>query len=137
MKNLIVNIGILILLLSFPLQYALDQHNHNIKTEFQYYVNTAKEEAKQKGYFTDEIIEDLKNKITTNLHIPESKIVINVTRTPKYRTNVFDERELIHYEIMIPISKIIAVNKLWGISDADNRTMYPIRGTTTSEAIIN
>jgi hypothetical protein len=137
MKELIVNVGILLLLLAFPMQYALDQHNHHKKSEFQYYVNAAKEKAKQEGYFTDQILNEFTNNVTDALNIPKSKIIINVTKTRKYRTNEYDERELIYYEFSIPINNIIAVNHLWGIPDANNKMMYTVNGTTTSEALLN
>lgn len=137
MKNIIVLCAVSLFLLAFPLQYTLQQQNHKNITEFQKYVNAAKEQAKQKGYFTNEIIEELKSNIVGNFkNIDENEIYINVTTSPKYRVNYFDERELINYEIGVPIKKILASNLFWGIPDTDNQYMYYIKGSTSSELVM-
>ena len=57
--------------------------------------------------------------------------------TPKYRTGDFDQRELIYYKISVPIEKIMAGNRFFGISDEDNMSMYTIESWTASELIGN
>lgn len=136
MKNLIVLLGALVILLTFPLQYALEQKNHHNLSQLYKFVNNAKEIAKQDGYFTDDNIDDLKVNILNEFdEIEEAEIIINVTRTPKYRVNTFDERELIYYEIGVPLKKIISSNAFWGIEDADNQMTYYIRNYTSSERV--
>lgn len=125
-----------ILLLSFPLQYALDNYNHNNIMAFYHYVNNAKEQAKQQGYFTDSIVDELKFNLSQQFDISEAELIIDVTETPKYRKNAFDETELIHYRIGVPINKVVAVNKLWGISDADNSGYIIIDEYASSELIM-
>ena len=134
MKELIVMGAVIVYLLTFPLQYALEQRNHHNISQFQQFVHVAKEKAKQKGYFTPAIITELKNNITTEFkNIDESEILVNVTITKKYRSNTFDERELIHYRIGVPIKKLIASNVFWGITDAENSYMYIIDRYAASE----
>ena len=60
MKQLIVLMGILPILLVFLLQYTLDQRNNDNISRFQDYVYQAKEQAKQKGCFTQEYLSTLK-----------------------------------------------------------------------------
>jgi len=134
MKQLIVLVAVTVFLLTFPLQYALEQKNHHNISEFQKYINIAKEKAKAEGYFTNDIINELKTNILNEFdNISESEIVIDVTSTPKYRTSTFDSRELIHYRIGVPIKKIIASNLFWGISEDENKFLYEINNYTTSE----
>ncbi len=137
MKQLIVMSAVIVLLLLFPLQYALEQRNYYDIGQFQKYVYNAKEAARVKGYFTDQIIDELKAHLLTEFEeIQESEIVIEVTRAPKFRTNTFDEREMIYYKIGIPLKKLIAANALLGISDEENRTYYFIESYAPSELVL-
>ncbi len=135
MKDLIVLMAVLLILLPFPLQYALEEYNHHQKAEVQSYVYSAKEKARQEGYFTTEIKTELIDKITDNFRITESEIIITTDDTRKYRTNEFDKAELIYYRIEVPIKGIIAAPAIWGVKDADNKAMYTIEGYAASEAI--
>lgn len=136
MKQLIVMSAVLILLLLFPLQYALEQKNYYYMGQFQKYVYNAKEEARAEGYFSNAIIDELKTNILGEFdNIDESEIIIDVTQIPKYRTNEFDEREMIHYKIGIPIKKLIAANSIMGISDDENKMYYYIENFASSELV--
>lgn len=135
MKDFIVLIAVLILLLPFPLQYALEEYNHNQKSEIQSYVFTAKEKAKQEGYFSEEIKEQLKENISNNLGIEESQIHIITDSKRKYRENKFNKDNLIYYKIEVPIKRIIAVPIIWGISNDENQSVYKVEGYVASEAI--
>jgi len=98
-------------------------------------IEVAKEEAAQAGCFTPEIIEDMMESFE-DAGIDSDEIVLGqITSTPKYRKNTFDERELITYEVGIPIKKIIANNDLYGISDADNQYVYWLKGEIASERV--
>lgn len=135
MKQFIVLIGILPFLLIFMLQYTLDQKNsHNIG-KLQEHVYSAKEMAKQEGRFTDEIRSDLIGKITADFNIAENEMEIILEGVPKYRTNDFDERELIYYKVSVPIEKVMVGNNFFGISDEENWYMYTIESWTASEFI--
>ena len=135
MKQLIVLMGVLPILLAFLMQYSLDQRNSDNISRLQEYEYQAKEQAKQKGCFTPEIREELIGKIERTFDIDEEDMIIELEEIPKYRTSVFDERELIHYRISVPIDKIMAGNRFFGISDEENRGMYTIESWTASELL--
>lgn len=135
MKQLIVLMGVLPILLVFLLQYTLDQRNNDSISRFQECVYQAKEQAKQKGCFTPEIKEDMVEKIERDFGIKEEEMVIELEEVPQYRTSVFDQRELIYYKVSVPIEKIMAGNRFFGINDEENRTMYTIESWTASERI--
>jgi len=137
LKQVIAIGAALILLLTFPLQYALEQKNHHNISQFQLYVNISKEKARFEGCFTDEIIIELKTNILNEFNnIDEAEIHVDVTTTPKYRQNEFDEAELIHYRIGVPIKKLIATNLFWGIPDEDNQYLYIIENECSSERLM-
>lgn len=136
MKQLIVALAVVILFLTFPLQYSQENINHYRRTQIDKYVKVAKEKAKANGYFTDENISELKTNILSVCNdLSESDITIDVDKIPKYRTNEFDDRELISYKIGVPVNKIVAANKFYGISDSDNKYVYYSDGKITSELI--
>ena len=136
MKQLIVLAGVLPLLLVFMMQYSLDQKNSATVSWLQEQVYTAKEQAKQEGCVSREITAELREKISSGLGIPESEVVIVATSTPKYRVNDFAgsrQRGLIEYSVSVPIDKIMAGGRLFGIREEDNRAVYTIEGVTASE----
>ena len=135
MKQLIVLIGVLPILLVFLLQYTLDQRNNDDISRLQDYVYQAKEQAKQQGCFTPEIREELIDNIEGYFDIKKEDMVIVLEEVPRYRTSVFDERELIYYRVSVPIEKIMAGNRFFGIPDEENRAMYTIESWTASELI--
>ncbi|MDD2189588.1 MAG: hypothetical protein PHV71_03260 [Eubacteriales bacterium] len=135
MKQLIVLMGVLPILLIFLAQYTLDQKNNDNINRFQECVYQAKEQAKQKGCFTAEIKEALIDKIENYFPLTEDEIEIVLEDVPKYRTSAFNERELIYYKVSVPIKKIMAGNRFFGIADEDNSGMYTIESWTASELI--
>lgn len=137
MNQYIAACFVLPLLLIFIVQYGLQVQNNYHLTQFQSIVEAAKEEAKQEGYFSEKIIQQMKKNIKeVYKEIDESEIVVDVTTTPKYRVNRFDEKELIQYKIGIPIKRIMAANHLWGISDEENQMMYYVKGFVASERLL-
>lgn len=137
MKQLIVLMGVLPILLVFLLQYTLDQRNNDNISRFQESVYQAKEQAKQTGCFTPEIKEAMVDRIERDFDVEEEDLIIELEEVPQYRTSVFDQRELIHYKVSVPIDKIMAGNRFFGISDEENRAMYTIESWTASERIRN
>lgn len=137
MKNFIVMCATTLLMLVFILQSPLDTINNTRIEQFNELVNRATEQARFDGYFTDFNINELKSNILAKFpNLSEGEIIINVTTTPKYRTNEFDEREVINFEIGVPIKKIIALNTLVGISDFDNQYIYKRSGYVLSEVLM-
>lgn len=115
---------------AYSVQMVNDRNMDRVDT----IVNAAKEEARQEGYFTSDITHRMVEDIQT-LGFEESEISVNVTSTPKYRTETFDDRELINYDIGVNIDKKIAANRMFGISDTENRGVYHVKGAVTSERL--
>ena len=135
MKQLIVLMGVLPILLVFLLQYTLDQRNNDNIGRLQEYVYQAKEQAKQEGCFTQEIREEMMNKIEKSFDIEEEDMIVDLEAVPKYRTSVFDRREMIHYRVSVPIDRLMAGNRFFGITDENNRGMYTIESWAASELV--
>lgn len=136
MKEFIVILATITLLIVFVMQYSVQQVNDYKINQFQLHVNVAKEKAKIAGRFTPEIKMELRNNIlNTYKDITSEEIIMDVEETPKYRTTEFDDRELIHFRIGVPIKKIIAGASLFGITNEQNKGYYIIEGDTTSELI--
>ncbi|HML38363.1 MAG TPA: hypothetical protein PKA19_13230 [Bacillota bacterium] len=135
MKQLIVLLGVLPIMLIFLMQYALDQRNNDNIIRFQECVYQAKEQAKQEGCFTPEIKKDMIGKIKRDFHIEEGDMVVELESVPQYRTSLFDQRELIYYKVSVPLEKLMAGNRLFGIPDSENRGMYTIESWTASELL--
>ncbi len=135
MKQFIVLMAVLPILLLFLAQFTLEQKNHKNMSTLQEYVYSAKEEAKQAGCFTEEIRQNLIRKICDRFAIAPEEIELVLEQIPRYRTTQFDQRELIYYKVGVPIEKLMAGNKLLGISDEANKGMYYIESWTASEKI--
>ena len=117
--------------------YSIQQANDHKINLFQLHVNNAKEKAKLAGMFTNDIKDELKNNIlATYRDVSESEIIMTFNDPRiKYRTNEFDERDLIHSRIGVPIIRIIAGASFFGITDEQNKGYYIIEGYTTSELV--
>jgi hypothetical protein len=135
MKQFIVLAAILPILMVFVMQFSLEQKNQNRIAAMQEIVYSAKEQAKQEGCFTPAIKTALAREIAGHFDLEEAAVRIEAESQVKYRKNEFDERELIHYKVSAPIQKIMAGNRLMGISDEDNRGWYTIEGRTASEKL--
>jgi hypothetical protein len=136
MNNFIAMALVLPLLLFFPAQYALQIKNQHNISALESIVESAKEEARQEGYFTPALINKIRVEIEEEFRdVSAGEIVIDVTETPKYRTDVYDHRELISYSIGAPIKKLSAANEFFGISDEDNSAMLCIKGSVASEKL--
>lgn len=135
MKHFIVLLAVLPIMLVFLFQFSLDQMNNHRIGRFQEHVYAAKEEAKQQGCFTEGIKVDLINNICKTFTITKEDISLELDEVPKYRSDIFDERELIHYKVSVPIEKVMAGHTFLGISDEENKTRYTIESWTASELI--
>lgn len=134
MKQLIVACLVLLLLLPFPLQTLLDNVNTANMTVFDSIVHSYAEKARMNGYFTPDIINDMVAEIAQKIKGMEaSDIIVDCTITPKYRTiDYYDERELIHYEVTIPIKNAYIGGVVF--NQEENRT-YTCKGAVTSEKL--
>ena len=136
MKQFIVLLAALQFLLLFLLQFSLEQQNSSRLSLLQTHVAAAKEIARQEGCFTQENITRLKTQIATDFELDVDDILVNVTTSPRYRVNLFDERELIDYQIIVPIRRIMAGNRFLGISDEENQSTILIQGSVASERLL-
>lgn len=129
MKDFIAVCAVVILLLSFPVQYALNIRNHYEMSLVQKHVNNAKELSRLQGCFTDAIVEELKTNIESDTAIEKDEIeVVSETMNTQQRRGM-----LIHYSVSVPIHKLIALEYLWGISAEDNTAKYTIDNYAVSE----
>ncbi len=135
MKQFIVLMAVLPLLLVFLTQYTLDQKNFDQIQQLQEIVYQAKEQAKQEGCFTISITNQMVNRIKTCFSIDGDSIQLELDTVPKYRTQQFDQRELIHYRVTVPIEPLMAGNRMFGISDDENSSLYSVEGWTASERL--
>ncbi|ACL77425.1 hypothetical protein [Ruminiclostridium cellulolyticum] len=136
MKNFLAGLAIVVLLIVFPLQSVLEISNERRIQRFSDIVYVAAQTARLDGYFKQTTIDKLKSDLMKEFpDLSDGDIYVNVTTTMKYRTNEFDEREAINYDIRIPIRKIVAVPAYWGISENENRTTAKRAGFVLSEVL--
>lgn len=137
MKEFLILCVIIPLLLFFPIQFTVNQINHHRMTTVQNIVYKSAKVAQQDGYFTNENINQMKADLASAFpSVNQSQIIVNCTLTPKYRKDAFDEREMIDYDVQIPIDQILAMPQFFGVSDADNKFMYPVKGQVPSERLL-
>jgi hypothetical protein len=135
-NNFIAAAIVLPILLFFVPQFALQIENTHNTEALSVIVESAKEKARQEGYFTTEILNEMRADIATEFkRISPSEIIVNATTTPKYRTDGFDRRELIEYSVGVPLKKLLAANRLFGISDEKNKAMVFLKGSIASERL--
>jgi len=135
-KTFIVTIAAVVLLMVFPMQNVQDIVNSHKIERFDEIVYSASQKARTDGRFTPSNISDMKGKILAVFpEVAEDELIVNVTTSVKYKRFDFDSRETIDYEIGVPIKKIVSLNKILGIADADNRTDYTIEGYVLSEVL--
>lgn len=134
MKQFIVLLAVVPILMFFMLQMGLDQKNSQITTIIQACVYSAKEDAKQEGCFTSEIVEKLKNDISRLTGIDKSYIQVEADDEVKYRYDIGDDR-LIKYKVSVYIDEVMAGGELLGITDSENAYEYVIDSYTASEKI--
>lgn len=136
MKNFLAGLAIVVLLIVFPLQSVLEISNERRIQRFSDIVYVAAQTARLDGYFKQTTIDKLKSNLMKEFKdLSDGDIYVNVTTTMKYRTNEFDEREAINYDIRIPIRKIVAVPAYWGISESENQTTAKRAGFVLSEVL--
>ncbi|MGD9677611.1 MAG: hypothetical protein AB7V16_04465 [Vulcanibacillus sp.] len=136
MKEYIVGIAIFVILMFFPLQWTINQVNHYKIQTVNNFVHNAAQKARTDGYFKEYNINELRMGIAVALDINQTQVRVNVTTTPKYRLDSFDIREMIQYEIGVPIEEVIAMQSFLGIEDEINGYEYIVKGEVPSELLI-
>lgn len=124
------------LLLFFPVQIALSQINHHQFVTAQEITHNHAQRARQYGYFRPEDISGLRSELARRLNMSANDIQINATTVPKYRFDRFTPGELIDYEVVIPVRRILAMNRFLGIPDEENQMLRVIKGQVHSEVLL-
>lgn len=142
MKQFLVLMAVLPLLLIFLLQFSLDQVNHSRIGLLSDCIYVAREQARQKGCFTQDIRDDLRERISQILDTDPESIQIDATEDPQYRLSGGSlleegglERGLIYYKISVPMGQIMAGPRLFGIREEDNQLIFAIESWTASELL--
>ncbi len=137
MKQLIVTVAVFILLMAVIIQIPLELLNYERRQAVMFYVNNAKERAKQEGCYTEAILNKLKKDINDNkklgLKISDEDIEATRESDIKYRLDKFKEGELIKLKINIPIDRIVAASAFFGLNNS--KGYYTIEVVTTSEKL--
>lgn len=131
MKELIVLCGVILILMTFPIQYALNVKNHYLMSHAQHQVQAMKEEARQIGYVSTDMSQALCKTLSEDTGISSDDIAVVATGLSERKTR----GELIYYKVSIPMKRLIASNAFWGINDSDNSGEYVIEGYAASEWI--
>lgn len=87
------------------------------------------QQASRDGYFTLENNIQMKEKIADVMAVDKDDIKITSDTMVKYRP------ELINYKIEVPINKVVPVNKLFGITDKQNKGKIVVEGKIMSERL--
>lgn len=124
--------ALFIILMFFPVQDSIDHVNHFREETAQQVVYKYAQIARMYGYFTPQILTNMKTDLSTKLSMAASDFSITVTTTPKYRMNAFHENETISFNVSFPV-KVIAFPRFWGIADSANQTDFIIQGQVPSE----
>lgn len=136
MKQLIVFLAVILFLMFFPLQIALSQINHHQLLTAQEIAHNYAQRARQHGYYRPEDISDLREELAERLNLDANQLIIRVTTTPKYRFDRFVPGELIDYEIIVPVNRLLVMNRFIGIPDEDNSMQQIIKGQVHSEVLL-
>ncbi len=134
MKQFIVLMAVLPIMLIFLLQFTADQVNGEKAAFIQSVVYAAKEDAKQEGYFTEEIKSRIVKEISEGISVPAEYIEVATGDEIKYRYAKGDGR-LIHYRVSVKLDGVMAGGRFLGISDNENTVTYVIDSYTASEKI--
>lgn len=134
MKQFIVLMAVLPILLLFLMQFSMDQRNSQRLGKIQDLIYISKESARQEGYFSLELKEKLREDLSRTAGVAPEEIIIECDDTIKYRYNSGEDR-LIYYRIEVPIKKVMAGSRIFGITEEENGYTYVIDSYTASEKI--
>lgn len=133
MKNFIVIAVSLPLMLALMCQLSLS-HVNNLRLQLAMeYIYAAREEAKQEGYFSDSVREELKERIAKLYGIDPSRVIIEgdtALSDIKYRNR--GER-FIHYRVSFPAGRLVL--DILTRNSRLNKSRYVIDNYTPSEKL--
>ncbi|MCL1810056.1 MAG: hypothetical protein FWG42_09880 [Clostridiales bacterium] len=124
MKQFIVLAAVLPILMIFVMQAVCDQRGSFQTSIVQDMVYAAKEEAKLEGSFTPYIQEKLRRNLSKALGVPQGEVLVAC----------WEDGDILHYRVEVPIKGVVAGNKLLGIKDEENQYSYVIDSYTVSKA---
>jgi ABC-type tungstate transport system substrate-binding protein len=124
LKQFIVLAAVLPILLAFVMQFTLIQVHHSRLIRAEEAIHSARIEAGISGGFTTETRAALAAKLAAIYGVAPAEIGMSLDMEDG------QPRHVIAYKITLPVSQIIAANRLFGISDSDNSGYYTIEGET-------
>lgn len=134
MKQFIVLLAIFPVMMLFLLQFAADQRHGRMIGEIQEIVYSAKELAKQEGYFSTEICNEMREGLSRVVGVGPEGIIIE---SPPWIKNRYGDGEdrLIYFKVSIPIRRVMAGSEFFGWTEEENTYQYVIDSYTASERI--
>ncbi|MDR0356885.1 MAG: hypothetical protein LBH63_00690 [Clostridiales Family XIII bacterium] len=122
MKQFIVLAAVIPIMLAFVMQFTMAQIQCSRALRAEEIVHNARIEASLSGGFTAEARSMLLAGLAEIYDVPAERIAARLDMADG------ETRRVVSYEISVPVSKIVAANLLFGISDADNSGYFVIAG---------
>lgn len=119
----------------FPAQFTADNINHEKIVAFDSIVDKYAQASRINGCFTTNDVNNMKKELAQALYLNQSDITFTGNMTPKYRTNQFNQAQMIHFKVTVPIKKLLAFEIYWGVSDNQNQANYVDDGAVPSELL--
>lgn len=138
MKSYIVGISMFFILIFFILQWFANEEAHFKRSTIINVTAQHAQQARQEGYFTEAILNSMKQEIADKLKIDPAEVIVvdsETTTTPKFRTETFNEFEQINYKVQVPIEGVIAMAGFLGIEEDENTYMFTVEGQVSSEKL--
>jgi hypothetical protein len=129
LKQFIVLAAVIPVMLAFVMQFTLIQVHHSRAIRMEEAVHSARMEAGIGGGFTVETQSALAAKLALIYDVEPEEIVMSMDMAGG------EPRRVIAYKISVPVSKIIAANRLFGISDYDNSGYHTVEGETLNLSV--
>lgn len=134
MKQFIILMAVFPLLMIFLLQFSADQRHGKMIAEIQEIVYSAKEVAKQEGFFSPENRGRMREDLASVAGVDPEEIHIDSEDRIKTRYGAGDDR-LIYFTVAVPIRSVMAGSRFFGLSEEENSYRFVIDSYTASERI--
>ena len=134
MKQFIILMAVFPLLMIFLLQFSADQRHGKMIAEIQEIVYSAKEVAKQEGFFSPENLGRMREDLASVAGVDPEEIHIDSEDRIKTRYGAGDDR-LIYFTVAVPIRSVMAGSTFFGLSEEENSYRFVIDSYTASERI--
>jgi hypothetical protein len=122
MKQFIVLLATLPLMLGLIMQIGLSQSVWTLAVRAEQIVREGAEAAAEAGGFGSGIREDIAGRIARAAGVPQGSVSVEADRTP-------DAEGRLSYRVTVPVRRLVAAPRLFGVSDADNKGTYTIEGS--------